>query len=159
MKINKQVADIIASIPKSILEPIEWKTDPNRGGVYEFRVSIECDYPGRIFMKGSYNRKLDRFSFVIIYNGFRIKALDVGKTHTLRCPIHGVKKVGNKHKHSWQDCCKDKWAYEPDDITTGAPIHQVFEEFLRECNISYNGKLPPLPPEQLELWRYEVLGN
>jgi len=153
VRVTKQEVEEIMLLPKRVTQYIGWKADTNKESIYEFSIPIECDIPGRLYLKGNINRKLIRFSFVILYNNYRIKALDIGKTHKNCCPKHGgFSRIGTKHKHSWQDCCKDGWAYEPDDITTGAPIEQVFEEFLKECNIKYNYKLPSLPSEQLRLW-------
>lgn len=54
-------------------------------------------------------------------------------------------------KAVWTDKYKDKWAYEPNDITTGASIEQIFYEFLKECNIIYIGNKFTIPPYQLEM--------
>ena len=64
---------------------------------------------------------------------------------------HKRETVGLKHKHSWQDCCYDGWAYVPDDITDNAPLEQIFWEFLRECNITYEKAFPAVPAKQMEL--------
>ena len=99
---------------------------------------IIIDYPCKLILIGSYNYRIGRFSFTILYNNeARIRALDIGTDH--RNPGE-KKKLGKKHKHRWTDRYKDSLAYVPRDITTGAKIKKVFYEFLKECRIAYKGK-------------------
>jgi len=160
--ISKSEADILIESEKYIETEIKWILDPNKEYIYEFRVPLKAiDYPNvKLILKGSTNVALGRHTFAIIYNGAaRIKALDIGKIHPNRCPHHEKEVVGIKHKHTWQDCCNDRWAYVPDDITDNAPLEQVFWEFLRECNITYEYDFPEIPATQLELILDELLND
>lgn len=153
-QISKMEADILMEEEKYIETAIKWIDDPNKENFYEFRVPLKVKNNPyvNLVLKGSTNTALNRHTFAIIYNrSARIKALDIGKIHPNKCPNHTLEVVGTKHKHTWQDCCKDGWAYVPDDITDDAPLEQVFQEFLKECNIKYEGTLPRLPDSQLEL--------
>jgi hypothetical protein len=158
--LTKLDADKIIKSEKFITEEIKWIEDPNIENFYEFRVPIQVlnDPYTKLILKGSTNIVLNRHSFAIIYNGMaRIKALDIGKEHLNKCPNHPKERIGIKHKHTWQYCCRDKWAYVPDDITDNAPLEQVFWEFLDECNIQYEGTFPKLPILQMEMIFDELL--
>jgi hypothetical protein len=155
LEITKAEVDTIMQQSKYIDTQIKWE-DTDHEYIYEFRVPIKLNgpviFPVKLFLKGSTNIALDRHTFSIICNGLaRIKSLDIGKEHKNRCPLHPRGRVGKKHKHTWNNCCGDKWAYVPDDITDDAPLEQVFWEFLAECNITYNGMFPPPPSRQMEL--------
>lgn len=145
---EKEVEDIFDNCDKIIKEDIKWIQKNDKKYTIEFNVPIEVNYPGKFVLIGTYNYSLNRFTFTILYNNeFRIKALDIGKGH--KNP--DKKRIGKKHKHKWTDKYKDKWAYEPNDITTGASIEQIFYEFLKECNIIYTGNKFTIPPYQLEM--------
>jgi hypothetical protein len=152
--ISKQESEHIIESEKFIESSFEWKKDSNRDYVFEFRIPIKTSISGiKLFMKGSVNVALSRTTFALICNNAaRIKALDIGgREHPNRCPNHKIEWIGSKHKHSWQDCCGDKWAYVPDDITDNAPVEQTFWEFLDECNIRYDGEFPKIPSMQTGL--------
>jgi hypothetical protein len=140
---EQEVRDIMRS-KKTIEEDIAWSSSDDKAYTVEFNVPIKIDYPCKLILIGSYNFRIERFSFTILYNNeARIRSLDIGTDH--KNP-DDKKKIGKKHKHKWTNKYKDKLAYVPDDITTGAKIHKVFYEFLKECNIEYKGE-----PFQLEI--------
>lgn len=151
LPITEQEANKLMEMPKKITSEIIWVKKPNRDEIYEFIVPLEIDnYNEKLELIVNRNEKIGKFSFTIVYNGIaRIKSLDIGKGH--RNPPDRKINVGKKHKHTWTDRWKDQWAYCPEDITDGAPFEQVFKEFLLECNISTDVKLPPLPAHQKEL--------
>lgn len=127
--------------PKVISEPIEWKTK-NNGVFCFFKVALEGinrPLPYETLLHGNYNLELGTYTFTIIMNGNRVKSLDIGKAH---------KEHGEKHKHSWTETHKDRNVYVPDDITTGADMKIVFQEFLAECNIKTEVELPNPPSSQ-----------
>jgi hypothetical protein len=162
LTITKAEVDELMDEPKSIEQTIEWNRSNNNEFVFEFRVPVRQKMiPGaKLILKASTNIALNKHTFAIIYNGAaRIKALDIGKKHKNKCSQHPRIQVGIKHKHTWQDCCRDRWAYVPDDITDGAPFEQVFQEFLAECNIKYEGSVPEVPTSQMELMWDEMFDD
>lgn len=149
--ISEELANSIINMPKRIEERMKWKEKPHGSGIFTFEVQIENTEAHNLVLYCTYNTKLNRFSFTVSYNKInRIRGLDIGKEHINPPPKR--ERIGKKHKHRWTDKHQDRWAYEPDDITTGAPIKQVFQEFLRECNITCQQQLPALPPKQTELF-------
>lgn len=138
LPISEQEAQNIINMGKIIDEDIEWANSSDKAYTVEFTVPIKIDYPCKLILIGSYNYRIERFSFTILYNNeARIKSLDIGTDH--RNPGEKTK-IGKKHKHTWTNKYKDKWSYVPDDITTGAKVDKVLYEFLKECNIIYKGK-------------------
>lgn len=160
LPITEQEVNHLMEAPKSIIEEIRWTSKPGREHILEFVVPIKTPNDTiKLQLVANINTKINKFSFTILYNGsIRIKSLDIGKGH--RNPPDRKINIGKKHKHTWTNEWKDQWAYKPDDITDGADFDQVFWEFLKECNISFDGELPPLPPVQEE-WILDVklLGN
>jgi len=151
LPITEQMVASIMHAPKAITEEIKWSAKRDRDHVLEFIVPIETSDPNiKLQLVANMNTKIRKFSLTIVYNGIaRIKSLDIGKGH--KNPPDRRVNVGKKHKHTWTDAWKDQWAYKPDDITDGAPFEQVFWEFLKECNITFEGNLPPVPHIQEEL--------
>lgn len=141
-------ADEVMARPKRLVGSIRWVETFGHHDLYEFRAQIDMDPPARIFLQGSANQRIGTFSFVVVCNDTRIRALDIGKNH--RNP--DGQRVGDKHKHRWTDEHVDRDAYVPQDITTGAPIDVVFREFLTECNIEFDGVFPRPPVAQARLW-------
>lgn len=160
LPITEQEAAYIMESPKAIVEEIKWVPKSGREYIFEFIVPIVGQVDTiKLQLVANINTKINKFSFTILYNGsVRIKSLDIGKGH--RNPPDKKINVGKKHKHTWTNEWKDQWAYKPDDITDGANFEQVFWEFLKECNISFEGELPPIPPIQEELiLNVELHGN
>lgn len=151
LPITEQEASYLINKEKFITDEIVWISKNGRGYILEFIVNIEVDIPNvKLQLVVSRNIKLNKHSFTIVFNGAaRIKSLDIGKGH--KNPPDRKNNVGKKHKHTWTNEWRDEWAYRPDDITDNAPFEQVFSEFLIECNIQFEGALPPLPVIQGEL--------
>src|SRR5699024_10337337 len=146
---------------KEINEDIKWKRKPQNGLIYEFTVPLDLinGEQQRLLLIVNRNTKIRKFSFTIVWNGHRIKSLDIGKDHK-NPPFNKENRVGKKHKHTWTDKWRDVWAYKPDDITDGADFTQILNEFFIECNIKCNVNIPKVPPAQEELmFDEELYGN
>lgn len=93
-----------------------------------------------IFIKGWYNAHAGKLSYALIHSrAGRIHGLDLGADHC----NPDRKPVGQKHKNYWVPGSRDKWAYEPDDITK--PWHcpvAVWAQFCVEINLLHAGTLP-----------------
>ncbi len=95
---------------KQINEPISWAENPTHAPTVEFRVSVESDEGYPIFVKGSYNKLIQTLTYVLIHRQFgRIYGLDLAKDH--RNP--DGQRVGEIHKHRWDETFRDKQAYCP----------------------------------------------
>jgi len=132
-----EFSQIITDTSKRIEGDIVWSQDTDNSPAIEFRVEILSNEAYPLFIKGRYNPIAQKLSFSLIYKGIgRIYSLDIGREH-----INPTgEQVGEKHKHSWQEQYRDKWAYEPPDITAlvNEPI-QVWKQFCSEAQITHNG--------------------
>ena len=138
MTLNQQEYEaIINDNTKVIAENIEWE-GPRNSPARKFMAKIDSDEGYPIFVKGWYNPRSGKLSFSIIHRtvGSRIYGLDFGAAH--RNP--DGKLVGEKHKNYWVPGSRDKWAYEPADITTtwDRPI-DAWRQFCVEANLRHTG--------------------
>ncbi len=141
---------ILNDLSKKIDGNIEWKHDEQHPFWVGFRAEIISDENYPLFVKGSYNSTIDALSYVIIHRTVgRIYGLDLGKDHA---NPDGTR-VGEKHKHRWDEVVRDKAAYVPQDIT--APASQplkVWQQFCLEAKIVHNGVMSEPPARQLDLF-------
>lgn len=98
---------------------------------------------------GIKNAYAHRYSFLLLLDDLRIRALDPFKIHINRNPHR--EKIFPPHKHKWCDLYKDTIAYHPDDITDPSNIELTFMQFVKECNITMEGKFNHPPQVQMEL--------
>lgn len=131
---------MLADDSKRIDGDIDW--DSGKVPWQSFQVDIASDAGYPLVLKGSYNPLVGKLSFSVLMQGEgRVYALDLGRDH---------KKVGETHKHRYQDAGHD--VYAPPDIT--ALPHEVelaWEQFCREARITHNGTLRPPKPAQREM--------
>ncbi len=141
MTLTKQEYDaIIASETKRIEGDISWGSDRNPSAVI-FRVDIESDEGYPLSLQGWYNPYSGKLSFTIIYRGVgRIYGLDLGAAHI---NPDGAS-VGETHKNYWDPGFRDKWAYEPEEITHcwRRPV-EVWAQFCAEAKLEQRGILHP----------------
>lgn len=135
--------EIIQDESKRIEGNISWD-DSNHASYVGFRASITSPNGYPLFVKGSYNQAINALTYALIHQGHgRIYALDMGKDH--RNPDGQL--VGEKHKHTWRESTRDKFAYVPADITASAsdPV-EVWHQFCEEAKIIHDGNLasPPI---------------
>ena len=132
--------NIIANETKRIEEDIFWGSDLNILA-RKFSIDIDSDVGYPLFLQGWYNPYSGKLSYTIIYRGVgRIYGLDLGSEHIN--PDGGA--VGETHKNYWEPGFKDKWAYEPKDITHpwSRPV-EVWEQFCAEANLEHRGAMYP----------------
>ncbi len=137
---------LLADDQKFIDGDIDWQEDEDHSPVVEFRVKVETQGGYPLFVRASYHPVVRALTFALVHSGVgRIYALDLGKDH--RNPDGHL--VGEKHKHRYTEEYRDKWAYDPQDITEPAtsPIG-VWQQFCLEAKIVHNGTLNPPPPVQ-----------
>jgi hypothetical protein len=141
--------EAIVNGPKTIDGDIAWSIDEEHSPTVEFRVSVECAWPG-LSVKGSFNAAAQKLSYVLICQGVgRIYALDLGADHH-NPDCHDV---GERHKHRWSEAQRDKNAYAPADITEAASNPQgVWQQFCDEANITHSGLLGTVPAAQLDFF-------
>ena len=129
---------IINDTTKVIHEDIAWE-GARHSPVREFRVDIDSEDGHPIFVKGWYNPRSDKLSYLIVNRQVgRIYGLDLGADHI----NPDGNSVGEKHKNYWRSGFRDKWAYVPQDITE--PWNRpaaVWAEFCAEANIRHTGTL------------------
>ena len=131
--------EILADDTKEISEDIVWVEDPDHSSAQEFRAEVTSGSGYSIFINGRYSPLSGKLSYSMIHRGTgRIYGLDLGADH--RNP-DGVR-VGEKHKNSWRDGARDKWAYVPEDITSpwDRPV-EVWEQFCAEANLRHSGTM------------------
>lgn len=122
--------------------------DEDHSPALVFRVDVRSETGYPLFMAGRYNTAAGTLSYALVHRGVgRIYALDLGAEH--RNP-DGTR-VGETHKHVWQDGFRDRRAYAPDDITEPwtEPV-EVWKQFCREASIRHTGLMTP-PGVQEEL--------
>jgi hypothetical protein len=135
---------------KRIKGDIHWGEDEDHSPSMEFRAEVKSEAGYPLFVRGSVNALADTLTFAVIHKGAgRIYALDLGKDH------HNpdCKNVGEKHKHTWREPVRDKFAYVPTDITAPAsdPV-AAWKEFCDEAKIVHEGIMHRPPPLQLEMF-------
>jgi len=137
---------ILKDSTKSIPNRIQWSGDEDHYPCFEFSADIESQLGYPIVLKGSYNPEALTLTFAVIHRKFgRIYGLDLGKSH--KNPDQT--RVGEKHKHTWKEECRDKSAYVPEDITIGiSDIEGVWDQFCKEAKITHSGLDRP-PEHQL----------
>lgn len=113
---------------------IDWQEDEDHSPVVEFRVKVETQSGYPLFVRASYHPVVRALTYALVHSGVgRIYALDLGKDH--RNPDGQL--VGEKHKHRYTEECRDKLAYNPQDITEPATSPMVsgnnFALRLRSC--------------------------
>jgi hypothetical protein len=125
---------------KRIEGDITWNPDEDHTPTIEFRAPLATTDGHPTFIRGSVNLEAETLSFAIIHPAHgRLYGLDLGKEH--RNPDGEM--IGEKHKHTWRNPeVRDKYAYEPDDITQSIPnVVLVWNEFCLEANIEHKGRL------------------
>ncbi len=130
---------VLANDIKIILGDIVWRNDADNSLAKEFRSEIDTNSGHPLFIQGRYNPSAGKLSYSIILRGEgRIYGLDLGADH--RNP-DGMR-VGEKHKHSWRGGYRDKWAYDPRDITEtwDRPV-DVWRQFCVEAKLAHSGKM------------------
>lgn len=128
---------------------IFWINDEDHSPSMEFRAEVASDSGYPLFVRGSYNSLAQTLSYVIIHRGVgRIYGLDMGKDHH----NPSCQRVGEKHKHRWDERLRDKEAYVPEDITAAVadPV-MVWSQFCVEARITHQGRMLRPPAQQLEL--------
>ena len=132
---------ILADTSKRIPTRITWQEDDDHFPALEFKTEVESDPGYPIVLKGSFNPLAQTLSYVLIHRlAGRIYALDLGKDH--HNPT--CERVGEKHKHTWREGLRDKFAYVPEDITAlSANSVAVWDQFCLEARIQHNGLEAP----------------
>jgi hypothetical protein len=140
--------ELIADPEKYIEGNIDWTQERSPWLGFRVEISSPAGYP--LFLKGSCNPIIVALSYHIIHKtAGRIYGLDLGKDH--RNP--DGKRIGEKHKHRWNEPLRDKEAYVPVDITALATEpEKVWKEFCQEAKLTHNGTMTPLPDQQLDLF-------
>ena len=131
---------IIATKTKRIEGNIFWGSDLNQLA-RKFRIDIDSDEGYPVFLQGRYNPYSGKLSYTFIYRGVgRIYGLDLGAEHIN--PDGSA--VGETHKNYWKPGSRDKWAYEPKDITHpwSCPV-DVWKQFCAEANLEHRGVMYP----------------
>ncbi len=147
---QQEFESILADETKHIAGDITWADDVDHSPASGFRVEVQTnlDYP--MFVAGRYNPFSGKLSYTLILRGTgRIYGLDLGADH--RNPDGEF--PGDKHKHSWREGFKDKFAYSPEDITeTWERPVEVWSQFCAEANLAHHGAMyPPHIPQELSI--------
>lgn len=131
-RIDEAVIPGILEMPKHIEDDITWAH--KQKDWLEFRARIECDVDYTLWLVGSYNHRLDAYSYSFVVNGQRICGLDVGKDH--HNPT--CEDVGSPHVNYWTNPHEAKMAREANDIDCST-MASAIEGFLKLCGIDLGG--------------------
>jgi hypothetical protein len=146
---NAEFEAIVADVSKRIVGDLRWSEDEDHSPAVEFRAEVQSAPGWPLFVRGSFNPLAQALSYTLILKTTgRIYALDMGKDHH----NPACNQVGEKHKHRWNEQCRDKEAYVPADITALAsdPL-AVWQQFCQEAKITHEGELAAPPPLQKDL--------
>ncbi|MCC6241753.1 MAG: hypothetical protein IT353_02880 [Gemmatimonadaceae bacterium] len=106
---------------------------------------VDDTYEGaRVKLVGTFNGRTRNLSYTLVWAACRIRSLDVGG------PAHknpDGESLPTPHKHRWTDTDQDQWVYAPTDINSQT-LRGIFEEFLAECNIRFEGTFIDLVEQQ-----------
>ncbi len=140
---------LMADTTKTIDGEIIWAEDEHHSPALEFRreVHSEAGYP--LYAKGYLNRAARKLTYSLIHRAEgNIYRLDLGRVHD----NPSGERVGEKHKHRWDEQMGMKDAYVPSDITANVDRPQdVWTQFCAEAQLTHNGAMNPPPPQQLDL--------
>ena len=147
---QQEFASILADETKCVLGDVIWKDDVDHSPAREFRVDVRSETDHPLFVAGRYNPFSGKLSYSFILRGTgRIYGLDLGADH--RNPDGEV--LRDKHKNSWLEGHRDKYAYVPKDITEtwDRPV-EVWRQFCKGAKLQHRGRMysPPVW-EQLPL--------
>lgn len=139
----------MADETKRIDGDISWGEDEDHSPALQFRAEVgsEADYP--LFAKGYFNRASRKLTYSLIHRqAGRIYALDLGRAH--KNP--DGERVGEKHKHRWDEGVGMKEAYVPSDViaTVNQPI-EAWAQFCVEARLTHDGALSEPPAQQMDL--------
>ena len=140
---------LIDDTSKRIEGDLVWLEDEFHSPALIFRAEVQSDAGYPVFVAARYNPLAGTLSFSLIHRGAgRIYGLDLGADH--HNPT--CQRVGEKHKHRWNEAFRDKEAYVPDDITEPWDHPSaVWTQFCEEARITHEGALAPPPFVQEEL--------
>lgn len=116
---------------------------------WKAEVYLDETYDGaRVKLVGTYNSRIRNLSYTLVWALCRIRSLDMnGPAHENPDGI----RIETPHKHRWSNSDRDQWVYKPDDITE-TTVRGVFEQFLQESNIRFDGTFfEPVEQEELPL--------
>ncbi len=151
---ENDIDELIHNGKLTITKNIKWKS--KSGQLFlEFRVPVENYFRGNslnLQLVGTKSSLTMNYTFALTLDyTVRIRGLCPYKNHINRNSVR--EKIDAPHKHKWNDQCQDAFAYKPFDITNVNDIQGTFWEFLKECNIVYEGTfdLPPVTQPEFPL--------
>lgn len=146
--LTESEADRIMHATKTIPGDLAWNYDSSEAWAKsELKVINTLGMDLRIFANVNMNEP-SLFTFALIANrAFRIRGLCVNRGHQNKHTNDEVWHPGT-HKHRWTDICRDRFAYTPDERISGE-IEEAFRQFCVECNVSFDGRVGPIPDRQL----------
>jgi hypothetical protein len=143
---DNELREILDDETKAITGDIQWGQDRTMSYVMNFRVKVENELGFPLWVKGSYNRELDKTSFTLFdQNTGRIYGIDSGQDHhNASCDW-----VGDLHAHQWNEITKDREA-----TTFNWPSNEaltpvgLWREFCHTTGIRHDGVLSAPPTDK-----------
>jgi hypothetical protein len=152
MELNEADIEELFNQGQLIIEKdVKWKRKKGFSH-YEFVIPVENNFRGEMInltLMGTKNCQTRDYSYCLLFNRQRIRALDPFKKHTNCFPKK--ERIKGTHKHKWCDQINSSYAYKPTDITDDTNMELTFHQFLNECSIIFNGKYTDPPPNQLQI--------
>ncbi len=141
-------AERIVALPKRITGQNQWEERDDHNWYTEMEIEANEQLPLRLY--GRYNPRTGNYTFIFFCGRLNLRRLDIGKRH------HNpdCQNVGTRHKHTWTDRYRDKWAYEPPEMQDIETIREAFTKFLAECHITLEGRFiePPTGYQEVLIW-------
>lgn len=144
-----EIDEILKKNEMKIKSDIKWNSRNNQNH-YKFRIPVLTDnkkIKGNLFLVGTKNKESPSYSFSLLFEKERIRGLDPYQNNNHIFYLSGKKyKSRGLHKHKYTDEIQDNYSYRPKDITDPDNVEKTFHEFLKECNIKFEGNFenPPI---------------
>lgn len=133
--LSKEEVDRLIKLDKIIYEDIVWQHSHKK--VYKFAVEIDIGENYELKLVGTANFLVDKYSYVLLIDGERVRAIDIGEDHHNPDCYY----TGEYHFHnSWDEKNKVRYAValEYKHMTN---LEKCLRIFLKECNIILTGNI------------------
>lgn len=148
LPLTEEEVDRVIAAEKSIDDDLNWRYDQEAGGFAkcELRVANALNMDLRVHVTVNL-RDPSRFSFNLsVSRAFAIRRLCANRVH--RNKHTDTRRLATTHVHHWTNKCRDRWARDPESEVP-EDIRMAFEQFCKECNIAFAGKVSGLPALQM----------
>lgn len=147
--LTREEVEKLIKIDKIIYEDIVWQLSHRKSYKFEVQILIEENYDVKLI--GTANFLVDKYSYILLVDGTRVRAIDIGQDHH-NPDCHNT---GKCHYHkNWNE--KDQMNYaKPLEIRGKYDLEHYLRFFLKECNITLAGNIVWPKDCQMEVLFYD----